>query len=404
MSKLSALEVKNAKPKEKPYKIPDGLGMFLYVAKTGKKTWRYRYKIAGIESTFTLGDYPEMSLEKARQARMEARALVKQGINPSHKRKEEYLQAIKERKEEILANQNSFEAITIEWIDQQKDGWSRDHCNAVLATLRADAFPSLGSLAVDKITPPDVLKIIREIESRGALEIARKVLQRMNAVFRYAIQTGRLIHNPAADMQGVIKTRKVEHRAALTKNELPEFFRRLQQSDEHIITKAALLFTIHTATRSGEVRLARWNEIDLDEMVWKIPAERMKMRSPHIVPLTSQTKEILKAMESHKVSEDGLVFPGIKNRNKPLSENTMLYALYRMGYHSKATVHGFRATFSTIANESGLFSGDVIEKVLAHEQRNKVRAAYHRSEYIEQRRELLLWWSSLLDEMRSKHA
>ncbi|MCI5149153.1 MAG: hypothetical protein D3916_07180 [Candidatus Electrothrix sp. MAN1_4] len=241
-----------------------------------------------------------------------------------------------------------------------------------------------------------VLEVVKKIESRGALEIAHKVLQRMNAVFRFAVQTGRATYNPAADMQGALKTRKVVHRAALSRDEMPEFMRNLAQADIDITTKAALCFTILTAARSGETRGATWDEINLDTALWRIPAKRMKMDNPHNVPLSTQAVAIIEQM-GRLHGKEGLVFPG-RDGVKPLSENTMLYALYRMGYHSRATVHGFRAVFSTIANESD-FDGDVIEKALAHEQRNKVRAAYHRSEYLEQRRELMQWWGNLLQEM-----
>ena len=221
----------------------------------------------------------------------------------------------------------------------------------------------------------------------------------MTAVLRYAVQTGKAAYNPASEMRGVLKTRKVQHRAALLADDLPEFLKKLSAGDLHITTKLALQFVILTATRSGEVRGATWEEIDLKNKLWRIPAERMKMDTPHTVPLSDQAIAILEQI-SNLFGQDGLVFPGIKDQSKQLSENTLLYALYRLGYHSRATVHGFRATFSTIANESG-FDGDVIEKALAHEERNKVRAAYHRSEYLEQRRELMQWWANYLDSIKA---
>lgn len=225
------------------------------------------------------------------------------------------------------------------------------------------------------------------------------MLQRISAICRYSVQTGRTIYNPAADMRGVLKTRKVQHRAALKQNELPEFLHKLRISNEHVITKSALLFTILTAARSGEVRFATWDEIDLSAKLWHIPAQRMKMSSEHVVPLSKQAGTILKAMQAHSVN--GYVFPGIKSPHKPLSENTMLYAMYRLGYHSRATVHGFRAVFSTLANESGLFDKDAIERQLAHQDRNKVRAAYNRSDYLVQRRELVQWWADYLESLYS---
>ena len=397
MAKLTAVQVRNAKPKNKPYKLSDGYGLYFHVAKSGKRTWRYRYKIAGTESTFTLGEYPKMTLEQARKARIKARELVSRGINPAHERREKKQAVIDQMKAESEASENSFETVALEWMSQQKDRWSRDHANAVRATLERDAFPLLGKLPVDSIQPPMVLRVVRSIEGRGALEIAHKVLQRMNAVFRYAVQTGKATYNPAADMKGALKTRKVVHRAALPREEMPKFLQALSAADIHITTKLALQFTILTAARRGETRGATWKEIDLDEAIWRIPSLRMKMDTPHNVPLSKQAIAILERV-GNLYGREGFIFPGIRDYSKPLSENTMLYALYRMGYHSRATVHGFRAVFSTIANESG-FDGDVIEKALAHEQRDKVRAAYHRSEYIEQRRELMQWWADLLHHM-----
>lgn len=401
MSKLTALQVRKAKPQKKAYKLTDGHGMHLHVSPTGNKSWRYRFRVAGKESTFTLGEYPGMSLEKARIGRVEARKLVKDGKNPAEERRK-VKQAIRdEEKAAREINKNTFEFIAFEWIDQQRERWSKAHTDAVLATLKADVFPSIGRHPVDTIQPPMVLLILRAIESRGALEIAAKVLQRMNAVFRYAVQTGRATYNPAADMKGVLKSRKVNHMTALSREDLPQFLRELATGDIHTTTRLALQFLILTAARSGEVRGAIWDEINRQDRMWVIPAERMKMSTPHKVPLSIQAVAILERLE-RMYGGEGMIFPGIRQGSKQLSQNTLLYALYRLGYHSQATVHGFRATFSTIANESG-FDGDVIEKALAHEERNRVRAAYHRSEYLEQRRELMQWWADLLQQIEHEH-
>ena len=399
MSKLSAVAVRNAKPKEKPYKLSDGKGLYLHIATSGKRTWRYRFKLAGKESTVVLGEYPAMSLEESRIERIEAREMVKAGKNPAQVRKEEKRAEIIKTEAEKLINKNIFEFIALEWISQQGNRWSKAHTTAVLDTLRNNVFPIIGEQPVDTITPPMILQVIRPIEKRGSLEIASKVLQRMTAIFRYAVQTGKATYNPAGDMRGVLKTKKVTHMAALSIEEMPKFLSDLSEGDIHITTKLALQFTILTAARSGEVRGATWEEIDLENKLWKIPANRMKMDTPHTVPLSRQAIVIIE--RAGKLwGKDGFVFPGIRQGSKQLSENTMLYALYRLGYHSRATVHGFRATFSTIANESA-FDGDVIEKALAHEERNRVRAAYHRSEYLEQRRELMQWWADYLDEIKA---
>jgi integrase len=400
MSKLTALEVLNAKVAEKSYKLSDGHGMYLHVSSTGKKTWRYRFRINKKESTFILGSYPQMTLEQARSARMKAREKVKVGMNPAKERRNKKLQLLEIEKAEENLHRTTFEYVANEWIKLRRGSWSKDHADAVHATLAHDAFPMLGDLQIDSIKAPQVLEVIRKIEKRGALEIAQKVLQRMNAVFRFAIQVGIITYNPAGEMKGALKSRKVVHRAALAEKEMPEFLRNLQTADIHDTTRLALMFTILTAARSGEVRGATWDEIDPKDKIWKIPAERMKMTTPHNVPLSIQAVEVLTRV-GKLYGTEGLLFPGIRDPNKPLSENTMLYALYRMGYHSRATVHGFRAVFSTIANEKE-FNSDVIEKALAHEQRNKVRAAYHRSEYLEQRRELMQWWANYLDQLRGR--
>ena len=327
MAKLSAVQIRNAKPQSNPYKLSDGHGLYFHVSTSGKKTWRYRFKIAGRESTFTLGEYPKMTLQLARLARADARELVKEGRNPADCRRDSKQAIIKKDLAAKAEIENTFKNLALEWIDQQRERWSKDHANAVLATLRSDAFPELGDKAVDAILPPMVLKVLRKIESRGSLEIARKVLQRINAVFRYSVQTGRATYNPAGDMQGVLKTKKVSHRAAVQKEDLPQFLNDLAIGDINTTTRLALQFVILTAARSGEVRGATWEEIDLDEQVWKIPAERMKMQTPHIVPLSTQTVAILERM-GRLYEKVGLVFPGIKDPNKQLSENTMLYMLY----------------------------------------------------------------------------
>lgn len=393
MGKLTAIQIRNAKIKEKPYKLSDGYGLYFHVSKSGKRTWRYRFKIMGTESTFVLGEYPSMGLSDARETLLGARQLVRSGINPADERKKKITALHKEKE----VAENSFEKITLEWIDKQQGRWSANHSAAISKSLKKNVFPEIGNLPVDSISPPQLVALFEKIENRGALEVARKVLQRVSSIYMYAIRTGRATVNPAASLKGSLKTRKVAHHAALSIDELPEFLHRLSRAKIHITTKQGLKFLILTAARSGEVRGATWDEIDLAGNVWRIPAERMKMDLPHTVMLSKQAIEVLNLI-GDTFGRGGYVFPGIRDFNKPMSQNTLLYAMHGLGYHSKATVHGFRASFSTIANENG-FEGDVIEKALAHTERNRVRAAYHRSEYIDQRRELMQWWGDLLSDM-----
>ena len=398
MAKLSATQVRNAKPQDKPYKLSDGQGLYLNVTETGLKTWRYRFRIDGKETTYTLGEYPAMTLEQARLARHAARETVKAGINPTDIRRKEKQEKIEAQLSAKNAFSNSFKTVAMEWLDLQRTRWSDGHTDSVLGTFAREVFPVIGDMAVDSIPPPIILDIARTVENRGAQEMARKTLQRISAVFRFAIQTGRATYNPAAEMKGALRPKETKHMTAISTDELPQFLQRLESADLHTTTRLALQFLILTAARTTEVRGATWEEIDLDTKLWNIPGTRMKMNVPHTVPLSRQAVAILRRCAT-LFGQNGLVFPGIRQESKQLSENTMLYAMYRLGYHSQATVHGFRAVFSTIANEAG-FNADVIERALAHKEKNLVRAAYHRSEYLEQRRELMQWWADYLDALK----
>lgn len=398
MSKLTVLEVRNRK---EPGRLADGNNLYFEILKSGVKHWLYRFRINGKGQIHTIGRYPDISLAEAREAKREAEKLVKKGINPNHQRKKIKQTNIEKEWAEKQKRSISFKSVALEWIEQQKGRWSHDHAVAVLATLKNDAFGSLGDKAIDSITPPDVLKILRKIENRGSLEIARKVLQRMNAVFRYAVQTGVATYNPAADMQGVLKAKPVDHMPAVFDKNLGQLLKDINANEKiHITTKLALQFTSLTACRSGEVRGARWVEVNLEEKIWEIPADRMKMRRPHIVTLSTQAVAVLD--RAGKLwGQDGLVFPSVRDENKPMSDNAMSKALRDMGYKGKATPHGFRASFSSMAYESSRFPSEVIEKALAHEEKNKIKGAYNRAEYIEQRRELLQWWADCLDKLRN---
>lgn len=385
---LTDTAARQAKPKEAAYKLADSGGLYLLVQPNGAKYWRLKYRIAGKEKVLALGVYPEVKLAEARTKRDEAKKLISSGTDPIAARREE------ERQKKIRAG-NSFEAIAREWHEQQRGRWTDDTAGRAIALLEADLFPSLGDRPITEITAPMVLEAVRKVEKRGALDVASRALQRAKAVFRYAIQTGRAEYNPASDLAGALKTRKVEHRAALGRSELPELLRKIEAYDGQPVTRLALRLVVLTFVRSGELREASWEEFDLERAEWRIPAERMKMRAPHIVPLSSQAVAILKELQP-LTGRYPLVFPGQNDHERPMSENTLLYAMYRMGYHGRATVHGFRATASTILNESG-FRHDAIERQLAHAERNKVRAAYHRSEYLEERKKMMQWWADFLD-------
>ena len=390
---LTDPKVRQSKPRNKPYKLSDGNGLYLQVQPSGSKYWRLAYRFAEKQKTLALGIYPEITLANARKKRDDAKSYLSKGIDPSN------LMSKKVRKRAEVENlENSFESIAREWHEQQKGGWSKNHWERVLVSLENEAFPDIGSFPIQYLTAPHVLAILRKVEKRGALEVAARLLQRCSAVFRYAIQTGRVESNPVTDLQGALKTKKVKHQPALSRAELPEFLDKLENYDGNTITQLALKLIILTFVRTGELRGATWNEFDLENAEWRIPAERMKMRAEHVVPLSEQAIEILNELKLITGKHE-LVFPSRQTWKKAMSENTMLFAMYRMGYHGIATVHGFRATASTILNESG-FKPDVIERQLAHVERNKVRAAYHRSEYLEERKQMMQWWANFIDGLK----
>lgn len=393
MPKLTALEVRSAKG---PCRLSDGFGLFYEYTETGVKRWLYRYKINGKNGKFILGRYPELSLAEARKVHQQAKQLVKQGINPSQEKRRKKLENIERDRREKDQRKNSFQNVALDWIEQQQGGWKPSHTAHVQNSLKRNVFPKIGNQPVDQISPPEILKIIRSIESRGSLEIAKKTLQRMTAVFRYAIQTGKATYNPASDMKGVLKAKPVEHMPAVFDKDLSELLKDITSNQKiHISTKLALQFTAITACRSGEVRHAIWSEIHLGANEWHIPAERMKMKRSHIVPLSKQAVAILERA-GKLFGTDGLIFPSARNTQKPMSDNTLSKAMRDMGYRGKATPHGFRSSFSSMAHEKSGFPSEVIEKALAHQEKNKIKGAYNRAEYLEQRRQLMQWWGNKL--------
>ena len=387
---LTATTVKNAKPRDKAYKLADGKGMYLLVSPKGAKYWRLKYRYGGKEKVLALGVYSEVSLAEAREVALKAKAQLRNDEDPGMIRK------LKKR-EKLLSAENHFEAIALEWWGHQKGHWTSNHADRVLKSLQRDAFPYLGHRAIADIQPPDVLEMIRKVESRDALDVASRVLQRCAAVFRYAVQTGRAQVNPASELTGVLKTRKVQHRAAITRAELPELLRAVSSYQGHIITRLALQLLIMTFVRPGELRGAQWNEFDLAAKVWRIPGERMKMGTEHLVPLSRQAIVLVEELQPISGHYD-LLFPGERSRAKPISNNTMTYALYRLGYKSRATAHGFRTTASSILNEEG-FNPDAIERQLSHLERNQVRGAYtQHAEYLKDRATMMQWWADYLDQ------
>jgi integrase len=387
-NKLVDSGIKTAQAKKTPYKLFDGEGMYLLVTSAGQKYWRLKYRFAGKEKVLAMGVYPDVGLAAARVKRTDARKLLTDNIDPGLAKKEQT------RQERIRAG-NTFEAMAREWHSQQKHKWTATHAERVLTSLEANIFPSLGRRPVAEITPAELLDILRIIEHRGALDMANRVLQRCSATFRYAIASQRTRTNPASDLKGALKAPKRKHYSALSAKDLPEFLIKLEQFDGYETTKLAIHLLMLTFVCTGELRSARWDEFDIPGKLWRIPADRMKMGIEHLVPLSDQTIQILERLQYLTGAYD-LVFPGRSKADKPMSENTVLYGLYRMGYHSRATGHGFRTTASTVLNELG-FDSDAIERQLAHGEKDKVRAAYNRAKYLDKRKVMMQAWADYLD-------
>jgi len=388
---LTDTKLRALRARDRLYRIADAGGLCIEVTPAGSRLWRYRYRFNGRASMLALGDYPDVSLADARTARDRARRLVDAGTNPAQARRDD-------ARERRASADNTFKAVALEWIERTEGRWTPHHAADVRRSLEQEAFPAIGARPVSAITPGEVIDCLRAIEKRDAIEVAHRTAQRIAAVFRYAVNTERATFNPAADLRGVLKTRKVTHLKAMPRDDLPEFLRKLETYDGRPETRIGLRLLALTFVRTGELRGARWSEIDFDKGEWRIPAERMKMREEHVVPLSAQAVVALRELQAF-TGRAPLLFPGRSNAHKPVSENTFLFALYRLGYHGRATGHGFRALASTTLNEQG-WQSDVIERQLAHAERNKVRAAYNRAQYLTERLKMMQAWADYLDQLR----
>jgi integrase len=390
---LSDAKARNSKPQAKPYKLFDGEGLFLQVTPAGSKYWRFKYLFAGREKLLAFGVYPDVSLSLARERRAEARRMLADGKDPAAAKKE-LKRLVK------LNSENTLEAIALEWHEKKKHEWVPSHAEAVLTRLKRHVFPKLGNRPITEINAPELLSNFREVEKTGALDTMQRAMQYTGKIFMYAIATGRAERNPIPDLRGALKSPVRKNHTYLEAAELPDYLKNLEAYDGFPITKLALRFLLLTFVRTTELRAAEWTEINFEKAEWRIPAERMKMRDPHIVPLSRQSLAILRQLQNHSGNRQH-IFPNQIKSDKCMSANTMIFALYRMGYHSRATGHGFRSTASTILNENG-FAPDVIERQLAHSERNKVRAAYNHAQYMPERRKMMQWWADYLDEVAQK--
>ena len=372
----------------KPYRVTDEKGLYIEVTPKGGKRWRFKFRFGGKEKLLSVGIYPDVSLKAARIKRDDLRVLVADGIDPSQVRKAEKI---------TTGGLNSFEAIAREWHIKFSANWTKEYTARTLTHLEKNIFPWLGSININDITPPELLACLRRIENRGALDTAHRVLQISGSVFKYAVTTGQAERNQAADLVGALPPAKTKHHASITDpKEIGGLMRAIQSYSGSIITATALKLSPLVFVRPGELRQAEWSEIDLDNAEWRIPAEKMKMRVVHIVPLSKQAIDIITDIQP-LTGRDKYVFPSNRTVTRPMSNNTINAALRRLGFtKDEMTAHGFRSMASTLLNEQG-WHGDAIERQLAHSEGNGVRAAYNYAQHLPERVKMMQAWADYLD-------
>lgn len=391
--KLTATTIKNAKPKSKVYRLADAKGLCLEVTPSGSKRWRFRFRFDDREQMISLGLYPEVTLIDAREKLLQVRSLLSKGINPSKVRREE---------RETQKGLENFESVAREWFEKNKHTWVEEHAFQIIRRLELNIFPWLGKCNISEITPPELLKHLRRIESRGAIETAHRVMGSCGQIFRYAVATGRAERDNTQDLRNALTPVKVSHHASITDpKKIGALLNTIDDYEGYFVTKCAMRLAPLTFVRPGELRQAEWSEIDLEKSQWKIPANKMKARTTHIVPLSKQAKQVIEEIQP-LTGNSRYVFPSARTSQRPMSNNAVTGALRRMGYtKEEMTGHGFRSMASTLLNEQG-WKWDAIERQLAHSERNNVRAAYNYAEYLPERTEMMQAWADFLDQCKEK--
>lgn len=384
---LTDIKIKSLKPKEKSYKVFDGNGLYIYVAPTGSKTFRIKYTFNKKENTYTIGEYPAVSLRDARFRLLEIKEMLAQGKNPAI-----------EKKKNIPVFEGTFREVALEWTEKQQNKWSAEHKNTIIYRLEKYLYAHLGSFQLSEITAPQVLAVLRKLEEQGKNDITRRLLSIVSQVFRYGVACGLCDSDPCRDLRGALAYHKSTPRAAITDpKEAGQLMRNIKAYPAGTVQQA-MLWSAYTFCRPIEVRQAEWQEIDFEKKMWIIPAEKMKMRREHRVPLSSQCMGIL---ENQQGFDRKWIFPSVR-KGKCLSEAGVLSAIRSMGYEKdRMCAHGFRAMASTLLNELG-YRPDIIEISLAHGDENKVRAVYNRAEYMEERRKMMQEWADYLDGLAEK--
>ncbi|OIN56452.1 integrase [Arsenicibacter rosenii] len=397
--KLSDLVCKTAKPKDKPYKLFDGDGLYLEVLPSGKKLWRLKFRHLGKESRISFGAYPLVSLSEARQERHQAKKLLLQHKSPTTIRKNEKAALTRQA-------ENTFKAVAMEWMAQNKHRWSAGYYRKVEQGLELNVYPFIGLHPIAQITPLELLNdCLRKIENRDALDIATRTRQICGQIFRYGIATGRCERDCAADLRGALKINQVEHFRTLTEKDLPDFIKALERNEARLFerTRRAVWLSLYTFCRPKEIRMARWQDMDLAEGLWIIPAELMKKKRDHIVPLSKQVIALLQEQRKElQYLETEWVFPGQVSHRKPMSDATVNKAIKLLGFGEKMVAHGFRALARTTIREKLGYESEIIEKQLAHEPSNSLRGAYDRTQFLDKRKIMMQDWADYLTNLGRK--
>ncbi len=395
MSKLSELKIKNLKQEKRLYKVGDGDGLWLEVSPAGGKHWRFRYRYNKKEQMMALGSYPAVSLAKARALKLEAREMLADGRNPSKEKRAHKLR-------QAIESENTFEAIAHKWLALKETGLNKKYHTQCMARLEQHVFPKIGALPITEITIPDVVRVVEDIASGGTIETAKRMKQLISQIFRYAAQRGMCIHNPAADLRDILPSAEKNHHACIHPSELPELLDKIHALKSDCMGRFAIELMMLTFVRTRELIEAKWDEIDWQREEWHIPKERMKMRRPHLVPLSRQAITLLKELYSI-TGETPFLFYSTASKSRHISNGNVLMTLRRMGYQNKMTGHGFRSLASTILNEKG-YAPDVIERQLAHEDEDKIRSAYNRAEYLLERKKMMQDYADYLSQLSLKYS
>jgi len=391
---LSELKVRNAKAKEKFYKMTDGDGLYLLIAETGRKLWRFRYRFEGKEKLLALGKYPEISLLDARRRRDDARKLLANGVDPGAVRKAQ--------KQSKIEDTETVEVIAREWHEKFKSTWTEGHADKLRRCLERDVFPWIGTRPIKEIKAPELLTVLRRVESRGVLEGAHRVRGICNMIFRYAVATGRAERNPAQDLIGSLPPVKEKHLAAIIEpKKVRELLLAIDGYSGSYVVKLALQLSPLVFVRPGELRHMEWEEVNFENDLWSIPAEKMKMREPHLVPLSRQAKKILEELNK-LTGTSKYAFPSGRTYDRPMSNNAVLAALRRMGYtKDEMTPHGFRAMARTMIDEVLQIRPDFIEAQLAHRVSDPLGRSYNRTHHLNERRKMMQTWADYLDGLKA---